>query len=150
MGLAPYGNPKKYINKLNKIIYTKPNGEFEIDMKYFTYDYSDTHMFNEKLSELLEIPNRLPEDKLTKEHKDLAASVQKIYEKIFFHILNHSFTLNESKNLCLGGGCAYNGTANGKILNDTKFNNLWIPPHHLILFIYWTNYLIIIQSIKMF
>ena len=128
MGLAPYGNPKKYINKLNKIIYTKPNGEFEIDMKYFTYDYSDTHMFNEKLSELLEIPNRLPEDKLTKEHKDLAASVQKIYEKIFFHILNYSFTLNESKNLCLSGGCAYNGTANGKILNDTKFNNLWIPP----------------------
>ena len=48
MGLL-HMESKKYINKLNKIIYTKPNGEFEIDMKYFTYDYSDTHMFNEKL-----------------------------------------------------------------------------------------------------
>ena len=62
-----YGNPKKYIDKLNKIIYTKPNGEFE---RYeILHDYSDTHMFNEKLSELLEIPNRLPEDKLTKNTK---------------------------------------------------------------------------------
>ena len=53
-------------------------------MKYFTYDYSDTHMFNEKLSELLEIPNRLPEDKLTKEHKDLKNLYKKFMKKYSF------------------------------------------------------------------
>ena len=127
MGLAPYGNSSKYRNKLLKVV--ENDGEhFKLNMKFFTFDYKDDQMFNHKLSELLGLPNRLPEDELTQEYKDLAASVQWIYEKYFFRLLNSISKKHASKNLCLSGGCAYNGTANGKILEKTSFNNLWIPP----------------------
>ena len=128
MGLAPYGDPKKYNLKFDDIIIESDKNEFELNMKYFTYEYSDTHMFNEKLGEHLGIPNRLPEEELTQDHKDLAASVQFQYEKYFFRLLDRLYNITESTNLCLSGGCAYNGTANGKIKQKTKFQNIWIPP----------------------
>ena len=128
MGLAPYGNPIKFFKKFDDIITSSDDGGYKLNMKYFTYEWSDTHMFNEKLGEQLGIPNRLPEEPLLQEHKDLAAGVQLIYEKYFFRLLDNAFNEHPSKNLCLSGGCAYNGTANGKILEKTKFNNLWIPP----------------------
>ena len=127
MGLAPYGDSSRYIDKFDSIISGK-EGNFKLNMDLFTYEYSDTHMFNEKLGMLLELPNRLPEEPLTQDHKDLAASVQAIYEKYFFNLLEKAFSLSSSRNLCLSGGCAYNGTANGKILEKTSYNNLWIPP----------------------
>jgi carbamoyltransferase len=128
MGLAPYGNPKPY-NKLFKELYTvKKNGSFELNMEYFTYEYSNTHMFNEKLGKLFGFPNRLPEDKLEQHHKDLAATLQYNYENLFFGLLNELQNKTQSKNICLSGGCAYNGTANGKILKRTRFKNLYIPP----------------------
>jgi len=127
MGLAPYGNSSKYRNKLLKVV-ENDGDHFKLNMKFFTFDYKDDQMFNHKLSELLGLPNRLPEDELTQEYKDLAASVQWIYEKYFFRLLNSISKKHASKNLCLSGGCAYNGTANGKILEKTSFNNLWIPP----------------------
>jgi carbamoyltransferase len=128
MGLAPYGNYKKFVSKFDDIIQESENGGFRINMNYFTYEWSDTHMFNEKLGTHLGITNRLPEEELTQEHKDLAASVQYVYEKYFFRLINTLYELHPSKNLCLSGGCAYNGTANGKILEKSKFDNLWIPP----------------------
>lgn len=128
MGLAPYGDSSKYIDKFSSIIEDTHDGGFKLNMKFFTYEYSDTHMFNEKLGMELGIENRLPEEPLTQEHKDLAASVQSIYEKYFLNLINHAYELSPSRNLCLSGGCAYNGTANGKILKQTSYNNLWIPP----------------------
>ena len=128
MGLAPYGDSSKYIDRFSSIIEDTYDGGFKLNMKFFTYEYSDTHMFNEKLGMELGIENRLPEEPLTQEHKDLAASVQSIYEKYFFNLVNHAYELSPSRNLCLSGGCAYNGTANGKILKQTSYNNLWIPP----------------------
>jgi len=128
MGLAPYGNPKKYNLKFENIIKESDKGLYELNMDYFTYEYSDTDMFNEKLSEHLGITNRLPEEPLTQDHKDLAASVQFQYEKYFFKLLDKLYKITESPNLCLSGGCAYNGTANGKIKEKTKFQNVWIPP----------------------
>ena len=128
MGLAPYGNPNTYNSKFENIILESDKGEYRLNMEYFTYEYSDTSMFNEKLGEYLGIPNRLPEDELTQEHKDLAASVQYQYEKYFFRLLDRLYNITESPNLCLSGGCAYNGTANGKIKEKTKFQNIWIPP----------------------
>jgi len=128
MGLAPYGNPFKFFKRFKNIIKEKENSKFEINMDYFTYDWSDTHMFNEKLGIELGIINRLPDEPLTQEHKDLAAAVQLIYETHFFKLLNYVSTLYPTKNICLSGGCAYNGTANGKILEKTRFDNLWIPP----------------------
>ena len=127
MGLAPYGDSSKYIDKFDSII-SGEDGNFKLNMDLFTYEYSDTHMFNEKLGMLIGLPNRLPEDPLTQDHKDLAASVQSIYERYFFNLLKYASSLSSSRNLCLSGGCAYNGTANGKILKRTKFKNLYIPP----------------------
>lgn len=128
MGLAPYGDSKKYLNKFKQLYTTTKDGGFEFNMDYFTYEYSTTSMFNENLSKLFELPNRLPEDILEQEHKDIAASLQHTYEFLFFRLLNTLYKQTKSENLCLSGGCAYNGTANGKILKRTNFKNLYIPP----------------------
>ena len=128
MGLAPYGNSETYLNKFKQLYSLTEDGGFEINMNYFTYDYSNNSMFNEKLAELFELPNRLPEDELTQEHKDLAATIQHQYEFLFFRLLNKMFAIRATNNLCLSGGCAYNGTANGKILKNTGYKQLWIPP----------------------
>jgi carbamoyltransferase len=128
MGLAPYGNSETYLNKFKQLYKLTEDGGFEINMNYFTYDYSNNSMFNEKLAELFELPNRLPEDELTQEYKDLAATIQHQYEFLFFRLLNKMFAIRATNNLCLSGGCAYNGTANGKILKNTGYKQLWIPP----------------------
>ena len=128
MGLAPYGDPKKFLNKFRKLYTLTDDGGFELNMEYFTFDWSDTHMFNEKLGKLLGIPNRLPEDSLNQPHKDLAATLQHEYEFLFFRLVDKLFSLRASNTLCLSGGCAYNGTANGKVLEKSNFKNLWIPP----------------------
>ena len=128
MGLAPYGNPKKFTNKFKKLYTLTDDGGFEFNMDYFTYDWSDTHMFNEKLGKLFGIPNRLPEDNLNQPHKDLAATLQQEYEFLFFRLIDRLYAVRSSNNLCLSGGCAYNGTANGKILGKSNFKNIWIPP----------------------
>ena len=128
MGLAPYGDSKKFLNKFRKLYTLKDDGGFELNMKYFTFDWSDTHMFNEKLGKLLGIPNRLPEDNLNQPHKDLAATLQHEYEFLFFRLVDRLFTLRSTNNICLSGGCAYNGTANGKVLSQSNFKNIWIPP----------------------
>jgi len=128
MGLAPYGNPNIYTPHFKKIIKETEDGGFEINMNYFTYDYSNNTMFNEKLGLLLGIPNRLPEDSLEQCHKDLAATIQSQYEYYFFRLLNKLFATHPSNNICLSGGCAYNGTANGKITDKTPYKQLWIPP----------------------
>jgi carbamoyltransferase len=127
MGLASYGDYKKYLNDVRKLIQYK-NGKLTCNMNVFCWDKSDRIMFNEKLSQLLPVGQRLPEETLTKEHQDLAASIQKVYEEILFSVLKTIGMVSKSENLCLSGGCAYNGTANGKIVNDSPFNRLWIPP----------------------
>ena len=128
MGLAPYGNASKHIHKFKELYTETKNGGFELNMDYFTYEYSTNSMFNQKLSKLFELPNRLPEDKIEQAHKDIAASLQQIYEYLFFRLLTTLYNRTKSENLCLSGGCAYNGTANGKILKRTKFKKLYIPP----------------------
>jgi len=128
MGLAPYGNPHTYLQKFNDIIQPTDDGGFELNMNFFDYDWSDEVMFNEKLGEHLGITNRLQKEELLNQHKDLAATVQIIYEKYFFRLLNRSIALRPANNLCLGGGCAYNGTANGKITELTPYKGIWIPP----------------------
>ena len=127
MGLAPYGISATYVQQFNKLIKKTSNG-YELNMEYFEFDWSDTHMFNEKLGMLFGIPNRLPDEPLTNAHKNIAAGLQFTYEQHFFSLLNRLHKTTKSDNLCLSGGCAYNGTANGKILNRTKFKNLYIPP----------------------
>lgn len=128
MGLASYGNPTIFRRKMMKLL-DYWNGELFVNMKYFIWDRSNTMMFNEKLEELLGIETRLPNDPITDKHKDIAAAVQEAYELTLFRLLKESKNLYDSENLCLGGGCAYNGSANGKIIDKEKlFKHLWIPP----------------------
>jgi carbamoyltransferase len=127
MGLASYGNPNTYLNKVRKLISYEDN-ELKCNMDVFTWNTSNTLMFNENLIELLDLEPRIPGGGIEPYHNDLAASVQRVYEDILFSVLNHISTFLDNMNLSLAGGCAYNGTANGKILNNTNFTNLWIPP----------------------
>ena len=127
MGLAPYGTHLFHHKKFDELIKETEDG-FELNMEYFSYHYSDKIMFNTKLSKLLEIPNRLPEEPINDIHKNISAALQYTYEKHFFKLLNKLYKKTKSKNLCLSGGCAYNGTANGKIQSKTPFKNIWIPP----------------------
>jgi len=126
MGLAPYGNPEKYIEKVRKLV-TYENSSLTCNMEVFCWDRSTTQMFNYKLLDLLGLDPRAVDGEITQDHKDLAAAVQKRYEEILFDIIKSISLINDNGNLCLSGGCAYNGTANGKIVPNTHFNNLWIP-----------------------
>ncbi len=128
MGLAPYGNPKTFIDKFRDIIYPSKKGIYKLNMRMFNYDKSDEVMFTSELSSHLGLLPRLPNEELTQQHKDLAASVQFIYEMYFFRLLKQLHKLTKCDNLVLSGGCAYNGTANGKISKKTGFKNVWIPP----------------------
>ena len=126
MGLAPYGDPEKHIEKVRKLI-TYKNSSLKCNMDVFCWDRSTTQMFNYKLLELLDLEPRSVDSEITQDHKDLAAAVQKRYEEILFDIIKSISIINDNGNLCLSGGCAYNGTANGKIVSNSHFNNLWIP-----------------------
>ena len=123
MGLAPYGNPDTYFNKLDKIFDVVD--DLKMDMKYFSWEYDDKVMFNVELANLLELLPRFPEEEVTQEHMDLAASLQKIYEREFLKLVFKAKLLTGLDNLCLGGGCAYNGVANAKAYK--YFSNIHIP-----------------------
>ena len=128
MGLAPYGNAKKYEYVFEKITYYERLLDLiNINQKYFTYRTSETDMFNSKLIDLIGFPPRFKGEDIEQHHKDLAAALQSWYESQFYFILNRVNSNWNSENLVLGGGCAYNGTANGKIKNHTTFKNVWIP-----------------------
>lgn len=123
MGLAAYGKPK-HVNKIYQIIDIKEDGSFKLDMRYFAFRES-FQMWSAKFESLLGRP-RKPEGKITKRHKDLAASVQKVTEEIYFKILRHLYKLTGSRNLCIGGGVALNSLVNGKIYKETPFKNVYI------------------------
>ena len=124
MGLAPYGDSNKYLGKLKRVVSHK-NNKYYLSQEYFTWEYSDRIMFNKRLCRLLELPPRLPEDTLTQDHKDLAASLQRFYELEFLKLVKRAKDLTGSENLCLGGGCAYNGVANA--LAYKYFKSVHIP-----------------------
>lgn len=124
MGLAPFGNPKKYYKKLNSI-FSETSNKFTINQKYFTWEYSDRIMFNYKFAELLNLLPRLPEEPITQDHKDLAAALQKVYEDKFNKLLITAKNISKSPNIVLGGGCAYNGVAN--VLGYKHFRSVYVP-----------------------
>jgi len=124
MGLAPYGNPDKFLNKLRQTVSLTTDG-FIINQKYFAWEYSDKVMFTKELFRLLEIMPRLPEEEVKQEHKDLAAAIQKLYEENFIRLVKQAKELTGEQNICLGGGCAYNGVANRLAYN--YFNSVFVP-----------------------
>jgi carbamoyltransferase len=127
MGLAPYGNPI-YEEKIKQIIDIKNDGSFWLNQKYFNYATGLT-MTNDKFHDLFGQKPRNPnKEKLTQFHMDVAASIQKITENIMIKISRSIRDEYNIKNLCLAGGVALNCVANGKILKEKIFDNIWIQP----------------------
>ena len=128
MGLAPYGDSSKYQKVFDKITGWDRLGDIvSINQKYFTYVTSETDMFNDELIKLIGFQPRFKDEPIEQHHKDLAASLQKWYESTLYYIINNITNNWNSDNLVLGGGCAYNGTANGKIKKHTSIRNIWTP-----------------------
>ena len=127
MGLAPYGNPT-YENKIRQLIDIKEDGTFRLDQKYFNYATGLT-MTNEKFHNLFGRKPRNPEsEKISQFHMDIAASIQKITEEIMIKLAKSIRKEYGIKNLCLAGGVALNCVANGKILEEKIFDNIWVQP----------------------
>jgi carbamoyltransferase len=127
MGLAPYGNPDKYYDIFNKFTSFGGDNLININQKYFTWEYSNNDMFTMDLVDLIGFEPRMPESELELHHMELAAALQKWYEGCLYYLINHAASYSKSSNLVLGGGSAYNGTANGKIKQHCGVKNVWIP-----------------------
>jgi carbamoyltransferase len=137
MGLAPYGEPK-YVDKLRDVIQFSNNGLISWNQKYFksakevVVTYGDDHIpyvptaFSYYMEEKFG-KSRKKDEPLTQYHKDIAASVQRFTEELIFHVVNHLQKRTGLKNLCIAGGVAQNSVANGKILKNSNFDNLYIP-----------------------
>jgi len=128
MGLAPYGTPKYKSLILEKLIDLKTDGTFRLNMKYFDYT-TGLKMTNNKFSKLFGHPVRLPEkDQLTQFHMDIASSIQAVIEDVVLRLTSSIKDIYSSENLCLAGGVALNCVANGKILKNKIFKNVWVQP----------------------
>ena len=127
MGLAPYGKPI-YQEKIKQLIDIKEDGTFRLDQRYFNYATGFT-MTNEKFNKFFGQKNRNPEkEKITQFYMDIAASIQKVTEEIMIKLAKSIRNDYGIKNLCLAGGVALNCVANGKILQEKIFDNIWIQP----------------------
>tara|TARA_A100001011_G_scaffold394937_1_gene488509 strand:- start:60 stop:1568 length:1509 start_codon:yes stop_codon:yes gene_type:complete len=128
MGLAPYGNPKYTEQILNNLIDLKEDGTFMLDQKYFNYSTGLT-MTNNHFDKLFGQPPRKPDtDKITQFHMDIASSIQNVTEKIMLMLAKSLREEYNIPNLCLAGGVALNCVANGKILKEKIFENIWVQP----------------------
>ncbi len=151
MGMAPYGKPK-YMDRIwDKLVKVAKDGSFWIDMKYFSYHYSDEATYNAKFVDLFGAPRdpkmhfftsatRFPsyfgerpadfaeQCRLNEHYADIAASIQKVTEEIILRLAMDAHAQTGLKKLCLAGGCALNSVANGRILNETPFEDLFIQP----------------------
>ena len=138
MGLSPYGNATM-VDKIKDVLIFKDDGLFEINKKYFTHPKNGVTMswedgnpfieniYSDYMIDVFGTP-RAKGEELSQYHKDLAASIQRVTEELIYHILNHLQKKTGLKNICIAGGVAQNSVANGKILDNTTFENLYIPP----------------------
>ena len=127
MGLAPYGEPKYAQQIMDNVIDVKEDGSFRLDLSYFDF-CTGLRMTNEKFDALFGAPARDPESLLTQREMDLAASIQAVTEEIVLRLGRSIAKDTGEKNLCLAGGVALNCVANGKLLRDECFDNIWIQP----------------------
>jgi carbamoyltransferase len=127
MGLAPYGEPKYASLILDNIIDLKDDGTFRLDQSYFDY-CTGLRMTNDKFDALFGGTRRRADELLTQRHMDLAASIQAVTEEAVLRLTRGLKVETGVKNLCLAGGVALNCVANGKVLRDAKFDNVWVQP----------------------
>ncbi|MDR3459723.1 MAG: carbamoyltransferase [Verrucomicrobiae bacterium] len=127
MGLAPYGEPKYAGAIRRELLDIKPDGSFWLNLDYFNF-LSGTTMTNRRFHELFGGPPRGPEEKIEPRHMDVARSIQLVTEEIMLLLARHAREVTGQKNLCLAGGVALNCVANGIILREKIFENIWIQP----------------------
>ncbi|MBE9197450.1 hypothetical protein IQ219_19545, partial [Synechocystis sp. LEGE 06083] len=127
MGLAPYGEPKYVDLILDNLLDLKADGTFRLNMAYFNYATGLT-MTNKKFADLFGAPRRSPESPLTQREMDIAASIQVVTEEVVLRLGNTVYEELGLENLCLAGGVALNCVANGRLLREGKFKNIWIQP----------------------
>ena len=127
MGLSSYGQPKYYDLILDELIDVKDDGSIHLNMKYFAFTY-DKVMTNAKFAKLFGISRRNGDEEARQIHFDIGASAQKVLETIILKIANHIHKETSMKNLCLGGGVGLNGVANYRLLKESPFENIHIPP----------------------
>lgn len=144
MGMAPYGQPK-YVDKVEKLIKVAEDGSFQLDMDYFCYHYSDSKTFNGKFEGLFGEPRPRESDFITalthpgvdpnrpdvaknQYYADVAASIQRVTEEALLKIANNLHRKTGLKRLCMAGGVALNSVANGRILRETPFEELYVHP----------------------
>jgi len=127
MGLAPYGEPIYADLMREHLIDIREDGGFHLNMDYFGFADGLT-MTNERFAELFGGPARRPESALTKREMDLARSVQEVTEEVVLKMGAHARKVTGERNLCLAGGVALNCVANGKLLREGIFDDIWIQP----------------------
>ena len=139
MGLASYGKPI-YKERIKKILKLKSKDFFDLDLKYFDhhenvidYDFESGYpyfddLYSKKFEKLFG-KSRKPNKPILKFHKDLSASLQQGFEEVILEKLNYLYEKYNLNGLCLAGGCAFNSSLNGKIINNTKFDNIYFSPN---------------------
>jgi carbamoyltransferase len=127
MGLAPYGEPK-YVDTIKQhLIDIKPDGTFRLNMEYFNYCTGLT-MTNDRFAHLFGGPARAPESLLTQREMDIAASIQVVTEEVVLKLASGLHRETGAEYLCLAGGVALNCVANGRVLREGPFKDIWIQP----------------------
>jgi carbamoyltransferase len=127
MGLAPYGEPKYADAIRRELLDIKPDGSFWLNLEFFNF-LSGTTMTSEKFHQLFGGPPRAPEEKIGQRHMDVARSIQLVTEEIMLLLARHAREATGQKNLCMAGGVALNCVANGIILREKIFEQIWIQP----------------------
>jgi len=127
MGLAPYGEPRFVDRILDHLIDLKDDGSFRLDMSYFEFA-SGLKMINEKFEGLFGQRTREPETKIDPHYMDVAASIQQVSERVVMRAARHLHAQTGLRNLCMSGGVALNCVANGRLLREGPFEQIWVQP----------------------
>ena len=138
MGLAAYGEPE-WLDRMRRLLRLAPGGGFALDLRFFhhastgvtmTWDGGEpaiAPVYTPALEDLLG-PARQPDAPVEPRHQAVAASLQALFEEAVFHVLRGVHARTRARHLCLAGGCALNGVANGKVHAETPFEDVWVPP----------------------
>jgi carbamoyltransferase len=127
MGLAPYGVPRYKDLILSELVDLKEDGSIRLNLSYFDF-LGGLRMTNSRFAKLFGGPHRKPETDITEREMDIAASIQGVTEEILLRMANHVHKETSQKNLCLAGGVVLNCVANGRILREGSFEDIWIQP----------------------
>lgn len=127
MGLAPYGKPKYVDTIKNELVKIKEDGSIVLNQKYFNY-LTGLTMTNENFNKLFNKKPRKPEAEITEFEMDIAASIQQVLNEIILKMANHLYKETKEKNLVMAGGVALNCVANGNLLENGPFKNIWVQP----------------------